>query len=39
MALVLPQNDAGGSPLPAVPTVQLNVAEPDGSGVVGSGCG
>ena len=28
MALVLPQNDAGGSPLPAVLTVQLNAAEP-----------
>src|SRR5260221_12195974 len=30
MALVLPQNDTGGSPLPpAVLTVQLKVAEPD----------
>src|ERR1039457_4153348 len=29
IALVLPQNDGGGSAEPAAPTVQLNEAEPD----------
>ena len=29
IALVLPENDGGGSPEPAALTVQLNVAEPD----------
>ena len=32
-----PQNDAGGSPPPTVLTVQLNAAEPGGSGAVGRG--